>query len=176
MYPLKLSELISQDDLQKRVKDIAKEISDEFAGEDVVAICILKGSYMFFSDLIRELDLDVICEFFGVSSYHGNTQSSGEVKVTLDITRPLEGKNVLLVEDIVDSGLTMTYLQKVLTARGPKKLKTVSLLKKPAAMKQKVHLDYVGFEIDNHFVVGYGLDYQEYYRNLPYIAQAENVN
>lgn len=176
MYPLKLSKLISEDEIQKKVKEIAASLTNEFKGEEVVAICILKGSYMFYSDLIRELELDVICEFFGVSSYHGGTQSSGEVKVTLDITHPLEGKNVLLVEDIVDSGLTMSYLQRVLKARGPKTLKTVSLLKKPAALKEDVMLDYVGFEIENQFVVGYGLDYQELYRNLPYIAQAENVN
>lgn len=176
MYPLKLSPLITEEEIQTRVKEIANHLSDEFKGQDVVAICILKGSYMFFSDLIREMKLDVVCEFFGISSYHGETHSSGEIKVTLDITHPLEGKNVILVEDIVDSGLTMSYLQRVLKARNPKTLRTVSLLKKPAALKEEVELDHVGFEIDNHFVVGYGLDYQEYYRNLPYIAQAENMN
>ena len=174
--PLKLSKLIDEKTLQERVKQLGAQITKDFKGEDVVAICILKGSYMFYSDLIREIDANVICEFFGVSSYHGDTQSSGEVKVTLDLTNPLEGKNVLLVEDIVDSGLTMTYLKTCLQARQPKSLKTVSLLVKPDAMKADVQLDYFGFEIKNEFVVGYGLDYQELYRNLPYIAKADNLN
>jgi hypoxanthine phosphoribosyltransferase len=176
MVPLKLSKLIDEKTLQERVKQLGAQITKDFKGEDVVAICILKGSYMFYSDLIREIDANVICEFFGVSSYHGDTQSSGEVKVTLDLTNPLEGKNVLLVEDIVDSGLTMTYLKTCLQARQPKSLKTVSLLVKPDAMKADVQLDYFGFEIKNEFVVGYGLDYQELYRNLPYIAKADNLN
>jgi hypoxanthine phosphoribosyltransferase len=176
MMPLKLAKLIDEKDLQKRIKELGAQITKDFKGEDVIAVCILKGSYMFYSDLIREIDANVICEFFGVSSYHGETQSSGEVKVTLDLTNPLEGKNVLLVEDIVDSGLTMSYLKKVLLARNPKKLKTVSLLVKPMAQKADVSLDYQGFEIKNEFVVGYGLDYQEFYRNLPYIAKVENLN
>jgi hypoxanthine phosphoribosyltransferase len=176
MLPLKLAKLIDEKELQKRVKELGAQITKDFKGEDLIVVCILKGSYMFYSDLIREIDLNVICEFFGVSSYHGESQSSGEVKVTLDLTNPLEGKNVLLVEDIVDSGLTMTYLKKCLLARNPKTLKTVSLLVKPVAMKADVGLDYQGFEIKNEFVVGYGLDYQEYYRNLPYIAKVENLN
>jgi hypoxanthine phosphoribosyltransferase len=176
MLPLKLAKLIDEKELQKRVKELGAQITKDFKGEDLIVVCILKGSYMFYSDLIREIDLNVVCEFFGVSSYHGESQSSGEVKVTLDLTNPLEGKNVLLVEDIVDSGLTMTYLKKCLLARNPKKLKTVSLLVKPVAMKADVGLDYQGFEIKNEFVVGYGLDYQEYYRNLPYIAKVENLN
>jgi hypoxanthine phosphoribosyltransferase len=176
MVPLKLSKMIDEKTLQEKVKQLGAEITKDFKGEDVVAICILKGSYMFFSDLIREIDTNVICEFFGVSSYHGETQSSGEVKVTLDLTNALEGKNVLLVEDIVDSGLTMSYLKSCLLARKPKKLKTVSLLVKPDAIKSDVQLDYFGFEIKNEFVVGYGLDYQELYRNLPYIAKADNLN
>jgi hypoxanthine phosphoribosyltransferase len=176
MIPLKLSTMISEEKIKERVKALGKQITEEFKGEDLVAICTLKGSYMFYSDLIREIDLNVVCEFFGVSSYHGKTESSGEVKVTLDITHPLEGKNVLLVEDIVDSGLTMSYLKTCLLARKPKKLKTVSLLIKPKAMTSDVALDYHGFTIENEFVVGYGLDYQELYRNLPYIAKADNLN
>jgi hypoxanthine phosphoribosyltransferase len=176
MMQLKLAKLIDEKQLQARIKELGAQITKEFKGEDVVAICILKGSYMFYSDLIREIDANVICEFFGVSSYHGETQTSGEVKVTLDLTHPLEGKNVLLVEDIVDSGLTMAYLKTCLQARQPKKLRTVSLLVKPAALKADVSIDYHGFEIKNEFVVGYGLDYQELYRNLPYIAKVENLN
>lgn len=176
MVPLNLSELISQDDIQKKVKEIGEKITAEFKGEEVTAICILKGSCMFFADLVRAIDLDIQCEFVGVSSYHGQTQSSGEVKVTLDLTVPLENKNVILVEDIVDTGLTMNFLKTTLGARKPKKLVTTSLLLKPAALKTECELDHVGFSIDNHFVVGYGLDYQGYYRNLPYIAQAQDFN
>ncbi len=176
MKPLNLSELISQEDLQKRVAEIGKEITAEFNGEELTAICILKGSCMYFADLVRAMNLDIQCEFFGVSSYGGETSSSGEVKTTLDLTVPLEGKNVLLVEDIVDTGLTMNFLKKNIGARMPKRLVTTSLLFKPAALKTDCTIDYVGFEIENRFVVGYGLDYHGYYRNLPYIAQSSDFN
>lgn len=176
MKPLNLSELISQDDLQKKVTEIGEKITNEFKGEDLTAICVLKGSCMYFADLVRSIDLDIQCEFFGVSSYGGGTSSSGEVKTTLDLTVPLENKNVLLVEDIVDTGLTMNYLKKHIGARMPKRLVTTSLLFKPAALKTDCSIDYVGFEIENRFVVGYGLDYQGYYRNLPYIAQSSDFN
>ena len=129
---------------------------------------------MFYSDLIRNIKTDVQCEFFGVSSYQG-TSSSGEVKVTLDLTYPIEGKNVILVEDIVDTGLTMNYLKSTLMARKPKSLTTVTLLEKPEALKVPCEVDYVGFKIPNDFVVGYGLDYQGIYRNLPYIAQVQDL-
>ena len=142
----------------------------------VVAICILKGSFVFYSDLIRAMDIDVQCEFFGVSSYHGNMTSSGEVKVTLDLANPIEGRHVVLVEDIVDTGLTMNYLKTTLLSRKPKSLTTVTLLEKPDALKVPCELDYVGFKIPNDFVVGYGLDYQGLYRNLPYIAQVQSLN
>lgn len=176
MQPLKLSELISQEDLAAKVQEIGNKITKEFKGEELTAICILKGSCMYFADLVRSIDLDIQCEFFGVSSYGNETHSSGEVKTTLDITVPLEGKNVLLVEDIVDTGLTMNYLKKNLGARMPKKLITTSLLFKPAALKTECSIDHVGFEIENRFVVGYGLDYQGFYRNLPYIAQSTDFN
>ena len=122
------------------------------------------------------MDMDIACEFFGVSSYHGGMQSSGEVKVTLDLSTPVEGKHVILVEDIVDTGLTMNYLRKNIEARGCKSLTTVALLEKPDALKVPCKLDYTGFKIKNDFVVGYGLDYQGYYRNLPYIALVQNLN
>ena len=176
MVSLKLSELISEKDLKAKVKEIGTQITKEFNGEEVTAICILKGSCLFFADLVRAVDLDLQCEFFGVSSYEGRSQSSGEVKVTLDLTVPLENKNVLLVEDIVDTGLTMNYLKKTIGARMPKKLITTSLLFKPAALKTECQIDYVGFDIENQFVVGYGLDYHGYYRNLPYIAQVHDFN
>lgn len=176
MVPLNLTELISSQDIQNKVTEIGKKITHDFNGEDLTAICILKGSCMYFADLVRNIDLDIQCEFFGVSSYGASTQSSGEVKVTLDLTVPLEGKNVLLVEDIVDTGLTMNYLKQSIAARMPKRLMTTSLLLKPAALKTDCTLDHVGFEIENRFVVGYGLDYQGYYRNLPYIAQSSDFN
>ncbi len=176
MVPLKLSELISQDDLQTKVTEIGKKITEQFKGEELTAICVLKGSCLYFADLVRSIDLDIQCEFFGVSSYGASTHSSGEVKTTLDLTVPLEGKNVLLVEDIVDTGLTMNFLKKNIEARMPKKLVTTSLLFKPAALKTECYIDHVGFEIENRFVVGYGLDYQGFYRNLPYIAQSSDFN
>lgn len=176
MGPLKLSTLFSEKQIQKRVKEIGASLTDKLKGQDVVAICVLKGSVLFYADLIREIETDLVCEFFGVSSYYDSHQSSGEVKLTLDLNTPIEGKSVILVEDIVDTGLTMNYLQKNLKAREPKSITTVALLSKPDAMKVKCHLDYVGFEIPNDFVVGYGLDYQGLYRNLPYIAQVQNLN
>lgn len=176
MYPLKLEKLINEKQIADRIKELGKQISKEFKGEPVTAICVLKGSFVFFADLVREIDTEVYCEFFGVSSYHGETKSSGEVKVTLDVNYALSGKNVLLIEDIVDTGLTMSFLMKNILNRKPKSLKTATLLHKPAAMKTECKLDYVGFEIENHFVVGYGLDYQGYYRNLPYIAHCQDFN
>jgi hypoxanthine phosphoribosyltransferase len=176
MEQLKLSTLISEKQIHDRIKEIGKAIGKKYKNENLTAICVLKGSFIFYSDLIRAIDADIQCEFFGVSSYHGATKSSGEVKLTLDLSRPVEGEHVLLIEDIVDTGLTMNYLIRTIEARKPKSLTTISLLLKPDALKVKTHIDHVGFEIGNEFVVGYGLDYQGYYRNLPHIAQVENMN
>lgn len=170
---LKLSTYISEEKIQKKVQELGAELSKKFKGEQVVAICVLKGSFVFYSDLIRAMQNDVVCEFFGVSSYHG-TSSSGEVKVTLDLASPIEGRHVVLVEDIIDTGLTMNYLKSNLMSRKPKSLTTVALLEKPDALKVPCTIDMVGFKIPNDFVVGYGLDYEGYYRNLPYIAQVQN--
>lgn len=176
MEDIKTSTLITEEQIQKRIKEIGKEITKRFKGEEVVAVCILKGSFMFFADLLREIDLDLKCDFMSVSSYFGKTKSSGDVKMTLDLAQPIRGKNVLLIEDIVDTGLTMSYLVKMLEAREPKSITNVSLLFKPEALKKPVELDYVGFKISNEFVVGYGLDYQGNFRNLPYIARVESMN
>lgn len=173
---LKLSSYISESDIQKKVKEIAEQLTKKHKGEEVIAVCVLKGSFMFYSDLIRNMNMDITCEFFGVSSYHGGMTSSGEVKVTLDLANPVEGKHVILVEDIVDTGLTMNYLKNAIMSRKPKSLTTVALLEKPEALKVPCKIDYVGFKIPNDFVVGYGLDYEGYYRNLPYIAQVQNFN
>lgn len=178
MFNMKLSTHISESDIQNRVRELGQSITQQFknSSDPIVAICVLKGSFMFYSDLIRNLDIEVKCEFLGVSSYHNTTKSSGEVKVTLDLAAPIEGKNVILVEDIVDTGLTMNYLIHYLETRKPKKITTVTLLHKPDAVVVPCKLDHIGFKVGNDFVVGYGLDYQGYYRNLGYIAQVQNLN
>lgn len=173
---LKLSSYITEEEIQKKVKELGATLTKKFKNEEVIAVCVLKGSFMFYSDLIRSMNMDITCEFFGVSSYHGGMTSSGEVKVTLDLAHPVEGKHVILVEDIVDTGLTMNYLKSAIMSRKPKSLTTVALLEKPEALKVPCKLDHVGFKIPNDFVVGYGLDYEGYYRNLPYIAQVQNFN
>jgi hypoxanthine phosphoribosyltransferase len=173
MNHLEIKPYLTEEQVQKKVAEIGAELTKKLKGQKVVAICVLKGSFMFYSDLIRSLDMDITCEFFGVSSYHGTT-SSGEVKVTLDLAQPIEGRHVILVEDIVDTGLTMNYLKSAMQARNPASLTTVALLEKPEALKVPCKLDYVGFKITNEFVVGYGLDYEGYYRNLPYIGQVQN--
>lgn len=171
---LELKTYISEEKIQAKVQEIGKLLTEKLKGKKVTAICVLKGSFVFYSDLIRNINTDLSCEFFGVSSYHGGTSSSGEVKVTLDLSTPIEGHHVILVEDIVDTGLTMNYLRKSIEARNPASLTTVTLLEKPEALKVPCKLDYVGFKIENEFVVGYGLDYDGYFRNLPYIAQVQN--
>jgi hypoxanthine phosphoribosyltransferase len=175
MDKLKLETLISEEKIQKRIAEMGAELTKKFKGQDIVAICVLRGAFMFYADLIRRIECDIKCEFFGVSSY-AKMQSSGEVKLTMDLTMPVQGKHILLVEDIVDTGNTMNYLVKSLQAREPKSITTASLLFKPAALKTQCQLDYVGFEIGNDFVVGYGLDYDGKYRNLPHIALVNNFN
>ena len=174
MTNLSLKPYITEEKIQTKVKELGALLSKKFKNEKVVAICVLKGSFMFYSDLIRNIEGDITCEFFGVASYHGGTSSSGEVKVTLDLANPVEDRHVLLVEDIVDTGLTMNYLKTSIMSRKPKSLTTIALLEKPDALKVECQIDHVGFKIPNDFVVGYGLDYQGYYRNLPYIAQVQN--
>lgn len=162
---------LSETEIKARVKKLGEEISHDFAGQEVTAICTLKGGVVFFSDLIRELTIPLECEFMGISSYGNHTQSTGEVKVTHDLTKPLHGKHVLIVEDIVDSGLTLSFLIDHLKTRKPASIRTVALLFKPEALKAKsLSIDYIGFEIPNRFVVGYGLDYAEKHRELPYIG------
>ena len=175
MENIRLTTLISEDQIKKRIGEIGTELTKKFKGKDLVAICVLRGAFMFYSDLIRAIDAEIRCEFFGVSSYN-KAKSSGEVKLTLDLTHPVEGKDVLLVEDIVDTGLTMNYLIKSLEARKPKSITTASLLLKPKALKVDCELNHVGFEIGNEFVVGYGLDYDGKFRHLPFVALVNNFN
>ncbi|MDI6703624.1 MAG: hypoxanthine phosphoribosyltransferase [bacterium] len=168
--------LISKEDIQKRVQELAREISKDYRDKKPFVICILKGAWMFMADLVRELKVPVECDFLAVSSYGGETESSGVVKIMADLTRPIEGKDVLIVEDIVDTGLTLRYLKEILLSRAPKSLKICTLLDKPSRRQVKIKLDYVGFEVPDRFVVGYGLDCQEHFRNLPYIAYVEPTN
>jgi len=166
--------LIPEVRLQARVAEMAHEINHDYRGQEIVAVCILKGSFVFFSDIIRHLDLPLSCEFLGVSSYGNKMVSSGEVKVTLDLNEPLEGKHVIVFEDIVDSGLTLTYIMNTLKTRRPASLKSCSLLVKEDALKTDVHVDYTGFKIGNEFVVGYGIDYAGKHRGLPYVGYLEH--
>lgn len=173
MTTLEIKPYLSEEDIQKKVTEIGAALSKKFKDQKIIAVCVLKGSFMFYSDLIRKIDSEITCEFFGVSSYQG-ASSSGEVKVTLDLTRPVQDQHVLLVEDIVDTGITMNYLKNSILARKPASLTTVALLEKPEALKVPCKLDHVGFKISNEFVVGYGLDYEGFYRNLPFIGQVQN--
>ena len=161
--------LITQDQLQQRVLALAQEISKDHPN-GVHMVCVLKGAFMFLADLVRAMTCEVTLDFMAVSSYGLSTRSSGQVRVLKDLDTALEGRSVIIVEDIVDTGLTLAYLQAVLRARGPRTLKTACLLSKPSRRKTEVTVDYAGFTIDDLFVVGYGLDSGERYRNLPYLA------
>lgn len=162
--------LISEDDIALRINDLAKAINEDFEGEELTVICILKGAFMFCSDLIKKVELPIKLEFMDVSSYGAGMTSSGEVKLNLDVETKIQGENVLIVEDIVDSGLTVKFLLNTLNAKSPKVLKLASLLYKPSKNKYPVDINYLGFEIDDKFVVGYGLDYAGRYREIPYIG------
>ena len=161
--------LISAEDIQRRIGELAQEIRADHTG-DLHLICVLKGAFMFMADLIRALPGKTTIDFMALSSYGKSTRSSGEVRVLKDLDTGIEGRNVVIVEDIVDTGLTLTYLQDILRARGPGTLKTACLLSKPGRRKVDVAVEYIGFTIEDRFVVGYGLDYAEEHRNLPYIA------
>ncbi len=162
--------LLTKEQIEKRVKEIAAKINADFQNEDLIVVCILRGSCYFFADLTRELTSFVDLEFMSVSSYNSGTSSSGEVRIIKDINCAIEGKNVIIVEDIVDTGYTLSYLKRILLERRPKSLKICTLLDKPSRRKVEIDGDYVGFEVPNEFVVGYGLDYNQNYRNLPYIG------
>jgi hypoxanthine phosphoribosyltransferase len=166
--------LIPEVKLQGRLDELAEEIRHDYKGKEIVAVCILKGSFIFFSDLIRKIDLPMSCEFLGVSSYGSKMVSSGEVKVTLDINDPLENKHVIVFEDIIDSGLTLSYIMNALRARKPASLKSCALLFKPESLKTEIAADYLGFKIGNEFVVGYGIDYAGKFRGLPYVGYVEH--
>lgn len=165
-----LKVFISREQIAKRVAEIAAQISEDYAGESVVLLGVLKGAAIFLSDLSRHITLDATFDFISVSSYGNAKQNSGEVKMLKDVDQSLEGKNIILVEDILDTGLTLTYLSRVLKAHKPKTFRIAALLDKKARRIENIQADYVGFEIPDEFVVGYGMDYAERYRNLPDIC------
>lgn len=158
--------LIRNAAIRKRIREIARQIERDFAGQRIHLIGVLKGAFIFLSDLVREIDLEVSLDFMAVASYGRGKQSSGQVRLLKDLDSSIEGLNVILVEDILDTGLTLDYLLRVLRQRKPKTLKIAALLDKPSRRLREIEADYVGFKIPNEFVVGYGLDYAERYRNL----------
>jgi hypoxanthine phosphoribosyltransferase len=166
--------LLSEAAIKERIASLAAEIERDYpSSEEIHLVAVLKGGFMFMADLVRAMSERVTMDFMAVSSYAKRTTSSGQVRVLKDLDSNLEGRHVIVVEDIVDTGLTLHYLQDLLKARAPKSMKTACLLSKPSRRKVEVQVDYIGFTIEDHFVVGYGLDYAEKYRNLPYIAILE---
>ena len=162
--------LVSEQQLLEKIKELGKRITEDYQGRDLLLVSILKGSYIFMSDLIRHIDLPLSIDFMYVSSYGAGTQTTGSAKIIKDMDVDISGKDVLLVEDILDSGVTLSHVIDLLKQRHPASLKLCALLNKPDRRKIPVQLDYEGFEIPDEFVVGYGLDYDERYRNLPFVG------
>jgi hypoxanthine phosphoribosyltransferase len=162
--------LVQADDLQHRIREIADEISRDYQGRDILLIGVLKGAFLFLADLMRHLDTGCEVDFMAVASYGSSTESSGVVRILKDLDAPLEGRHVLIVEDIVDSGLTLQYLLRTLEARGPASLEVCALLTKPERRRVDLPTRYIGFEIPDKFAIGYGLDHAERFRNLPFVA------
>ena len=163
--------LISEPDLQERIRALGEQITRDYSGAgDLVLICVLKGSYLFLADLSRAIDLPLSVDFMSVSSYGNGFKTSGVVRLVQDLSESIEGKHVLVVEDIIDTGLTMSYLLENLQTRRPASLKVVSLLHKPSKARVQINIHYLGFEIEDRFVIGYGLDFQGRFRNMPFIG------
>ena len=169
-----LEVLISEEKIAERVKELGQQISSDYQGKTVHLVCVLKGAYTFMADLARAMDVTVTLDFLAVSSYNEGTSTSGEVRLTKDLDSSLQGRDVIIVEDIADTGLTLRYLYNMLQRRGPNSLKIAALLSKPSRREVDVPVDYVGFEIPDRFVVGYGLDVDQKYRNLRYIAVVDS--
>lgn len=171
----KIKPYITEDEIKSRTKELAAQISQDYKGKQVLMISILKGAVVFHADLMRAVDLDVAIDFMVVSSYGDGTESSGKVNIVKDLSIDIAGRDVLIVEDILDSGNTLSAILEILRSRGVNSLKICALLDKPSRRKSFVPLDYTGFQIPDEFVVGYGLDYQEKHRNLPYIGLVEFI-
>ena len=168
-----VKEMITEDAVNKRIRELGERISEDYAGQQIRLICVLKGGSFFMCELAKRISVPVSIDFMSVSSYGGDTKSSGVVKIVKDLDESITGKDVLVVEDIIDSGRTLSYLMAMLRDRGPKSLKLCTLLDKPDRRVIDVKVDYTGFEIPDEFVVGYGLDYDQLYRNLPFIGMVE---
>lgn len=169
-YDSYVETLLSAEQIQARVKELGEQITRDYQGKDLALVGIMKGSLFFMTDLARHIDLPITLEVMGVSSYLGGTETTGEVRITHDLTKPMAGRHILVAEDIIDTGLTMKFLLENLAARHPASVKVATLLEKPSRAKVKVPIDYKGFVIEDRFVVGYGLDYNEKYRNLPFVG------
>jgi hypoxanthine phosphoribosyltransferase len=168
--------IVTQEQMRMRIRELGRQITVDYAHKDLILVGVLKGAYAFYADLARAIRIPMRVDFLVVTSYSGKPKSSGKVKMVTDLTEDIAGRDVLLVEDIVDSGLTAQYLVNTLLKRKPKSIKICSLLSKPERREKNVSIDYVGFEIPNKYVVGYGLDYQQKYRNLPYLAVLDTVD
>lgn len=167
--------LVPEEQVNQRIEELGRKISEDYAGRQVHLICVLKGGVFFMCELAKRITVPVSMDFMSVSSYGSGTESSGVVKIVKDLDEPLQDKDVIIVEDIIDSGRTLYHLMKILGERGPKSMHICTLLDKPERRVKDVHVDYVGFNIPDEFVVGYGLDYDQRYRNLPYIGVVERV-
>jgi hypoxanthine phosphoribosyltransferase len=173
--PERIVTMLSREEIAKRVAELGAEITKEYAGRSLVLICVLKGSFVFMADLARAIELPLRVDFLGVRSYGEGTESSGVVQITQDLSRPIENEDIVLVEDIVDTGLTIAHLMDLLRTRQPRSVKVCALLHKPVRSRVKVKIDYLGFTIEDKFVVGYGLDFAERHRNLPFIGILEQT-
>jgi hypoxanthine phosphoribosyltransferase len=169
-----LEPMFTREQIAERVRELGSRIERDYQGKELVLLGVLKGSYIFISDLARAIDLPLSVDFIGLSSYGEATESSGVVKITSDLAQPIEGKHVLIVEDIVDTGLTMRYLLDNLATRRPASVKLCTLLHKPSRARTRIPIDYLGFQIEDRFVVGYGLDHGDKYRNVPFIGVLKN--
>ncbi len=168
--------IVTQEQMRARIRELGRQISADYAGKDVVLVGVLKGAYAFYADLARAIRIPVRVDFIVVASYGSGASTSGKVKLVTELTEDIKGKDVLLVEDIVDSGLTVQHLVKSLNKKKPRSVKVCTLLSKPDRRTVKVQVDYVGFKIPDQYVVGYGLDYQQKYRNLPYLAVLDQTD
>jgi hypoxanthine phosphoribosyltransferase len=169
----RVESLLSAEEIERRVRELGAEVTRDLAGRSPILVCVLKGSFVFAADLARAIDLPLRVEFLGVRSYDEGTETSGVVQITQDLAHPIERADILLVEDIIDTGLTIAHLMNLLRTRGPASIRVCTLLHKPARARVQVAIDYVGFTVEDRFLVGYGLDFSEMYRNLPYIGVLE---